>query len=379
MKFRTHNTILLIALFFLLSCTEEKESSEYYIEIPVAKVQQAKTSDFISDFKAVKLEFTDNSMLHSVRKIIRHNNLLYILDTFGAKCVLVYDMSGKFIRKIGSYGRGPGQFTLPQDFLIDKNTNEIEIIANRKISYFSLEGEYLRQLNLGFSGINFRKIVKEYFIAIIGPEDYKVVCTDENGKIKKRFLPTNNYYESGVAFNCFMPQKSDELLFRPRDRDTIYSVSSSSAVPHTIVDFGDYKLRLNEFLKLDRSQKAKYYKGGANEDQCIINNYLENSHHIQVVYNMSGLYYYYIQNKFTGNFVHFKKNDLNDDIIGERDSWGLTGADDEYFYYVIEPYRFKSTKELRSFFEKFTDDEEYIQEMIHETSNPIILFAKYRV
>lgn len=378
MKFISYAIRLFIALF-LLSCSKEKNSSEYHIKVPVTKVQQAKTSDFISDFKAVKLEFTDNSMLHSVRKIIRHNNLLYILDTFGAKCVLVYDMSGNFIRKIGSFGRGPGQFTLPQDFLIDKNTNEIEIIANKKIIYFSPEGKHLRQITLEFSGINFRKIGKEYFIAIIGPEDFKVVCTDENGKIKKRFLPTNNNYESGVAFNCFMPQESNELLFRPRDRDTIYSVSSTSAVPHAIVDFGNYKLKLDEFLKLDRSQKAKYYKGGANENQCIINNYLENNQYIQVVYNMSGSYYYYIQNKFSGNFVHFKKNDLEDDIIGEKDSWGLTGADDEYFYYVIEPYRFKSTKQLRKFYEKFTDDEDYIEEMILETSNPIILFAKYKV
>lgn len=369
--------IPLVLIF--LSCTEEKESSVLHLKVPVNQTQKAKTSDFIADFKAVKLEFTDKSMLHSVRKIIKHNGLIYVLDTFGAKCVLVYDMNGKFIRNIGSMGRGPGQFALPQDFLIDPNTNEIEIISNRKINYYSMNGEYLRQIEIGFSGINFRKIGKDYIIAAIGREEHKVFCTDEKGNIKERYLPTNSNYERGVAFNCFVSYSPEILLFRSRNRDTIYSVNTSNAFPHALIDYGDYKLKLDEFLSLDRSQRAMFYKGETNINQCMTNVYYENVDYVQVVYNMSGTYYYFIQNKKTGNLLHFAKNEIEDDVIGQNDSWGFYGGDDEYFYYSVEPYRFKSTKQLRTFYEKFTHDEEFINEMILETSNPILLFVKYKL
>jgi hypothetical protein len=95
---------------------------------------------------------------------------------------------------------------------------------------------------------------------------------------------------------------------------------------------------------------------------------------------MSSKYYQYIYNKKTYNEVHFDKESLTDDITWEKESWNLLiGADDEYFYYLIQPYKYHSTKQLRKFLESFTKDEAQIQEMLHETSNPIFLMAKYKI
>ncbi len=372
--------ILTFSIFYSCSNKQEiDEFSEIHIEIPVKQLQKVKMSDFISDFKAVKLEFTENSMLHSIRKIIRYKEMIYVLDIFGAKGVLVYDMNGKFIRKIGSVGRGPGQYAMPQDFIIDTDTNEIEIIGNRKIIYFALNGQYLKESTIEFTGTNFLKKGNEYYIAIGGREDYKVVRTDENGIIKAHYLPTYSNYQNGEAFSCFIPLNMQEILFRPKERDTIYLLTLTDAIPHTIIDFGDYKLKIDEFNKLDHSQKAAYYKRGQNINQCIIRNYFENSNYIHMVYNMSGTFYEYILNKKTERHLHFSNNTLTDDIIGSKDSRWITGGDEEYVYYVIEPYKFKSTKQLREFYERFTNDENYIKEMLEETSNPIILFAKYKL
>lgn len=95
---------------------------------------------------------------------------------------------------------------------------------------------------------------------------------------------------------------------------------------------------------------------------------------------MSSKYYQYIYNKKTYNEVHFDKESLTDDITWEKESWNLLiGADDEFFYYLIQPYKYHSTKQLRKFLESFTTDEAHIQAMLHETSNPIFLMAKYKI
>jgi len=89
--------------------------------------------------------------------------------------------------------------------------------------------------------------------------------------------------------------------------------------------------------------------------------------------------YEYIYNKGRDRGLHFDKAHLNDDITWEKDSWYLAGGDDKSFYYVIQPYKYKSIKQLRKFLESFTKDETYIQEMLHETSNPIIFIAEHKI
>ncbi len=371
---------ILIILFSLISCSKQPENNNpfLHIKIPVNQLQQINMSDFISDFKAVKLEFTDESMLHSVRKVELFDELLYVLDSFGAKGVLVYDMNGKFIRKIGSAGRGPGQYSIPQDFLIDKQNNEIEILANRTVFHFSLNGNYLKDQTIDFTGINFIKSNKSYYFAITGKEDYKLTKTNLNCKRIESYLPTNNNYENGVAYCCLIPQESGQILYRPLRRDTIYSVGTSEAFPYRIIDFGKYKFHLNEFEKMPFIEQAKFLKYGKNTDQCIIRNYFENSHYIDLVYNMSGNFYEYILNKETGTFRHFGNETLTDDIIWQKDARWIVGGDEEYVYFSIEPYKYSHPKLLRRFLESFTNDESYIQELLHETSNPIILLAKYK-
>lgn len=98
-----------------------------------------------------------------------------------------------------------------------------------------------------------------------------------------------------------------------------------------------------------------------------------------MVYNLNSSYYHYIKNKQTNSYIHFEKEGLTDDITFEKDSWYLAGCDNSYFHFVIEPYKFKSIEQLRKLLESFTDNEKHIQEMMNETSNPILLFAKYKL
>lgn len=372
---------ILIIVFFSCNSSDHKtkSTSVLNLDIPVNQLQQIKLSDIISEFKAVKLEFTENSMIGSVRKVVIHDRLIYILDTFGAKSVLVFNMDGKFVRRIGSVGKGPGQHLMPQDFLIDTLKNEIEILGNRKINYFSMNGDFSRFSTIGFTALNFSKSVNKYYFAVVGREDYKVFKTDIHGKIEEKYLPTFKDYEMGNAFMCFIPQKSNHLFFRPSRRDTIYLLNESTAYPSRIVDFGKYKFKLDAFKKLPFEEQMKFLTKKGNINQCIINNYFENKNYIHLRYDMSGNRYEYILNNNTGKYVHFGNENLTDDITWEKDSWWMIGGDDQFIYHIIEPYKYKSTKQLRKFLESFTRDEDYIQEMLHETSNPIILLAKYKI
>jgi hypothetical protein len=155
--------IILSALIFLcISCCihkkqKYKDATFLRIKIPAGQIQPIKMSEIISEFKAIKLEFTDQSMIGDIRKIVIHDNRIYVLDTFGAKSVMVFGMDGKFIHRIGTNGKGPGQYLLPKDFVID-DKNEIEIIDNQRINIYSLKGEFNRNHKISFGSENFMNI-----------------------------------------------------------------------------------------------------------------------------------------------------------------------------------------------------------------------------
>ena len=86
-----------------------------------------------------------NQLLNGVREIkIDNEGNIYILDS-GNYRVQVFDKKGHFLLTIGKKGQGPGEFSSPIAFYIDRQSPSIHIAdyRSRKIVVFSMKGEYL--------------------------------------------------------------------------------------------------------------------------------------------------------------------------------------------------------------------------------------------
>jgi len=72
---------------------------------------------------------------------------IYILDR-KEKTVKVFDSAGKYVRKFGKQGQGPGEMNMPIVVQITPN-NElvVEDAVNRKLIFFSSEGEFLKSIS----------------------------------------------------------------------------------------------------------------------------------------------------------------------------------------------------------------------------------------
>ena len=92
--------------------TKEMEEEDIYLWSPVRIVQDSSGNIYVSDQK-------------------RH-------------AVMCFDSSGKFIRKIGQQGQGPGDFSTPGDVFVTKDYLVVRDIGNSRFQYLDLEGKYLR-------------------------------------------------------------------------------------------------------------------------------------------------------------------------------------------------------------------------------------------
>jgi len=95
-------------------------------------------------------EGREEEMLYEPREIdADEDGNIYILDR-KAIHIKVFDSRGKFVRTIGKKGQGPGEFENPSGIRI---TPQKEILVcdprSRRVLFFSVDGQFLRQLLAG--------------------------------------------------------------------------------------------------------------------------------------------------------------------------------------------------------------------------------------
>jgi len=77
-----------------------------------------------SDYKLVTsfpdVSEKDSAFLHQPNHISIRNDIIYVTD-FGEFVIKKYDLNGKFLGTVGSYGDSPGQFTRPKGLTVDRN------------------------------------------------------------------------------------------------------------------------------------------------------------------------------------------------------------------------------------------------------------------
>ena len=138
---------IIFLLILLFSCTSRDKSNNegitYTIKLADNQKTDLKYSDIIDVQKWIALDTLNECIIGDVAKIEDFNKEYYVLDKTIQKCVLVFDEHGKYLRRIGKCGQGPGEYVQIYDFTINKKTGCIVILTGlSKVYLYSLEGEF---------------------------------------------------------------------------------------------------------------------------------------------------------------------------------------------------------------------------------------------
>ncbi len=129
------------------------------------------------EFSIGEGEFDEDMFAELTSMDVDSDGNIYILDRKDKK-VKIFDSAGKFVKKFGKDGQGPGEMYMPVSLQVNHN-NEIVIgdAANQRLMFFSLEGEFLREMS---TALKAQGLVLPLFDSqgdIIGQQ---VVVTEEN-------------------------------------------------------------------------------------------------------------------------------------------------------------------------------------------------------
>ncbi|MCK4980157.1 MAG: 6-bladed beta-propeller, partial [Candidatus Delongbacteria bacterium] len=198
---------------------------------------------------------------------------IYILD-MSSMSLKKFDKEGLFIKSIGRRGQGPGELSGPSFVAILGDTLSVMSQRVRKISRFTLDGEYIDDKRLEMDV----QLPKTYDNrTVIG---YTVTVDQENQAIKfslslmdKNFKITSTFEKRDIGFQDFSSGKvkiSDLLIpFVPGD-DKVY-----------LSENDDNQYKINEYNmsgKKTASIKKDYRKiKNSDEEQEAFKAYLENN------------------------------------------------------------------------------------------------------
>ncbi len=217
---------LLLLCLIAYSCSST-DSNLYEINPEEFTVNKITLSDIADDIKYIPLDNSTAIGLIYTYKITESSIYLSVKDIG----ILEFDHEGKLLRKIGSHGRGPGEYYYYMHFDFDPNAKSVYVLENNIIKVYTGNGQFQRNITLKeyggriFDDINFfngKLLITENIY--MGQAKYSWLILDTVGMlIKSKHNPI-------PIFNSNLPSAGGTYKFDGKIvcwelyNDTVYSI-----------------------------------------------------------------------------------------------------------------------------------------------------------
>jgi hypothetical protein len=423
--FRNKNkTILFIAYLALfsalVSCSGEKKDlkdslsisklnkNENIINIDLDKARINEPSYISFLFRKatpIILETNDEILLRTINNIAVYDDLILVLDRETAKGVFAFNREGKFIRRFGQIGQGPGEYISPYDFTIDYENKLIYILDDemRKINSFGLpDGSFIKSIKIQDDDIRSHyiqyyegKLYADADSYIETHNDYmlreidlntgkQIACWLNNTAYNKGYNNRMGYNTFFIADNPFHTSSYSGIKFVQLFMDTIVSIDKTGVSPFLSIKSKSFMSY--EDLSSLKEDTNSIIEASLNIDKIYkISNYIEGQDFIHFTYRQG----------FTQKTVIYDKTDktvnvfpiILDDLVFKINLKEMEAGMMLNFLYSDKngAYSYISTDDMKDFIElihndklNLNDDQKKNLMNLTEDSNPVLLYYEYK-
>ncbi len=235
----------LILLLLMGSCSSPVTKSESLTVLDLSQdisVQSEMTvSQIASDIIYTKLESNPDCFIRNIDQYSVTSRYILIYDRSQPR-VLLFDRQGKFIRKIGNTGKGPGEYIQPGDARISRDERYILIFDYFKVMRFNFDGRLIGETKLPVPARNIETF-DDGFIAFftlsnsVRLDNYSVAFFDWEGNCTGKLLNrSQDIQKKGTGTRSAMfYAMNDEIRINGWYYDTVYSIRPDRSVKPVIV------------------------------------------------------------------------------------------------------------------------------------------------
>ncbi|WP_106831223.1 6-bladed beta-propeller [Parabacteroides pacaensis] len=247
--------ISIVLLFLLFGCKEKTsrilEDKIYVVDVNVSddmkNIGDTGTEYFI-DCQFIQLDTDTNNVIGEVSKIIVTDGRIYILDTFKAQSVFIFDTTGKYINKIYRQGKGPGEYLQVTDIFYDEREKTINLLDSRgKILIFNKDGNvYKKEINFRFYAFNFQKDINGNYIfnsknnPFSSFNDKITVFSSTQKKMYSAFPISEEWKYKSSGIENELIKSGEQIFYIPQLETDVYKITSDSVQLKYHYNFGKY-------------------------------------------------------------------------------------------------------------------------------------------
>lgn len=335
------NIILLtLSLSIFISCMngDKAKVSNSIQEINIKKDVNniSDISDLSNSIQFIKLETNPECLIGNINKIINYNGFYYILDNRYANALFKFNAEGKYIDKIHSVGKGPGQYLKLQDFCIDKKNGIIYLydISQRQLLSYDFKFNYLSSTKINIAAFNM-EYAEEYFyfrtnkMFTDASKRYELIITDIKGKVVNRYLEFDENETFRLEIEKTLIKFENGILFSSNFINTLYKVQSDNIlIPR-------FRINFENPIPIEYTKDPLIFSTHGTKFSFIYGNFCETNNHV---------YFSYFDDKIIKDVFIDKRNNnyflfhhLTNKTYGQDFLPKPIGSDEnQYFIYVIK-------------------------------------------
>jgi hypothetical protein len=381
-----------VILILILGSCRQPESGLYQFDPRTIEEKEITLSEIADDITYIPL---DNgfpiSLIYDPRYFVNNNIYLSAYQSG----IMIFDKAGRFVRRIGSIGRGPGEYVFYYKFTVDEKSGTVYVLDMRIVKVFSKTGRFLRSFKLEEYGEG--SDVIEYFNSKIfiscHPQfegvKYDWIVFDTLGNLvesKERSIPE---FTSGYLIGGGVYQFDNRIYSWNPYSDTIFSISPDFILkPSFVIGQGEHRLPRENFLRLE--DPKLYYKPYLileSDDYIFTRYYYDNDLIIAVIDKETEASYSTVLTKgpavLGNNIIGGILNDLDGGIRFQPENYFVEN-DREYLAGLINPFDIKALtqkEEFKTFQAKYPEKKKAFEELagrINLTDNQVLMVVRLK-
>jgi len=390
-------TLLFALYLFTFSCKQEQTSLYEFDPTKMAE-NKITLSEIADDISYVPL---DNSFQVGIiyNYQITNNSIYLSAKDIG---VLKYNKQGKFVSKIGSIGRGPGEYNFCFDFSVDDNRETIYVLDQDILMIYSKSGNFLRSISLKEYGDNissFELNDSHIFVSFMlqyGVPKNEWIVLDTLGNLvteKKRTIPEfkTNWLIAGGTYKF-----NDMVTYWNPFTDTAFAVLPDLTYKASfLLAPGEHRFPKVQFDSFEQFKQYLYINQIFETNQFLVFRYNYKNPIIAVIDKKIGKSYLSILELIKSDIPPEKYlGGIMNDIDGgnqfqpggtsfRQESYNVEN-DREYIFGLIEPFKIKSWVaggEYKNSHPKYPEKKKELEKLaasMKETDNPVLIMVRLK-
>jgi len=239
---KINNLLLLFCITIVISCVD-KENKQEVFRIDFPEITSAETQKQLSNI-ADQINYTPLDSAISIQMInsLEFADSMFFAGTF-PDGLLVYNLQGKLIHKIGKKGSGPGEYSYGSAFTLDCKNKRVYLLDRNKIFVYDFEGYFQKEISLQKFEGDFTDICFSdgliYLIEYIsfGHAKYNwLVITPEGNEVSAKYNSIPPFKSETGGFGGASLYNS-QLYYLNGANDTLFVADSKSSKPYTLVNW----------------------------------------------------------------------------------------------------------------------------------------------